>query len=366
MTTGEQVDAGFVRDWLVRLLAREGAILEPTGDDALFAVLPPVLQEELRLPEAPTLRILEPPRPGETALALEGEVLRACLARAEARGALAAARLVAPARKQSGLHEAARRCLHVDNAAVREVESRTLELRVLLLEVGFLASADERTAGSLLVACEPTFAVAATGWADVLHEALAGAAPDERLPAAAELETALPLARAAAAPVLAARLAPFFRAASVRLAKERQRLTAYHDRLLAEAARRRARTAAGVQALAAKRAAIAARREEKLAELEQRFAPAAAATVRSALALHYQAGGADFVVRRRTRERTVTIVWDPFLHAPLPRACDACHNAATAFQACDAAVHLCCARCARPCAACARGLPGLEGLARNP
>ncbi|MCC6669744.1 MAG: hypothetical protein IT458_01700, partial [Planctomycetes bacterium] len=164
MTAAASVDAGFVGGWLLRLLAREGAILEPAEGGAWFAVLPPGLQDELRLPEAPTLRVLEPPRPGETGLALEGDVLRACLARAEARGALAAARLGVPVRKQSGLHGIARRCFDVDNAAVREADARAIELRALLLEVGFAAGADERTTGSLLAACAPAFGVASIDW----------------------------------------------------------------------------------------------------------------------------------------------------------------------------------------------------------
>jgi hypothetical protein len=86
----------------------------------------------------------------------------------------------------------------------------------------------------------------------------------------------------------------------------------------------------------------------------ERFALRCEATVARVLAVEHDAVVTDVAVRRRTRERLVSIPWDHFAHAPIPPSCESCGLPSRAFHACDAAAPLVCPTCVGPhCPACA-------------
>ena len=130
---------------------------------------------------------------------------------------------------------------------------------------------------------------------------------------------------------------------------------AYYGKLLVEARRRRGKTQADASAIAAKIEAIARDQERKQKELAERFVIRCEVLVASVLAVEHEAALAEFVVRRRARERLVTIAWDPWTRAPIARSCEGCGLESRAFHACDDAVHLVCANCkSAQCCVCER------------
>jgi hypothetical protein len=345
----------WIEPWVLDLLRRHDAVLEPQTDGATFTCLPHDLQERLALPEAAALRVLDQARAGEVAVALEGATMQGCLDLALARGSLAAGRLAVPVRKHEGLHAAASAALQLDNAAVRAAETRRIELRWLVLEFVWIATADERASGSVFLAHEPHLQTTSPTMARVLLAQLADAEPAPALPSGSDVEAALRATNPAVEPLVHAAIAPFVSGANERFKKELRRLATYYDKLLIQAQARRGRSTADPEALAKKRDAITRDRDQKRAELAERFAVRCEVRIGSALSLAHEGALAEFVVRRKTRERTVAVAWDPWSRRPLARTCEACGVETALFHACDDAVHLVCAGCRAPkCVVCQR------------
>lgn len=347
------------RAWLHALLVREGAILEPQAGGGVFACLPEPLQRALALPDAATLRVMDAPLSGELEVPLEGAALQAGLDLASRRGGRAAMRLDAPPCPAERARLLAGGVLQVDNAALHPVEVRVQPTRWLVLELAWTATADERASGSVLVAHQAALQLSSLAVAASLLARLDTAEPSSALPAPAEVSAAARAAWPVGRREIEAAVAPFVGSAAARLRREQTRLSAYHDKLLAEARRRRHR-AGNAEAAAAKLAAIARDREEKQHEITQRFAVRCEVTVPSALAVEHDGTVVAFAVRRRTRERIVPIAIDALERVAIPPGCEACGAPNRVFHTCDDAVHLVCMGCkAKRCPACAGGPPQL-------
>lgn len=332
------------RAWFEGMLLREGAILEPQAGGGVFACLPDALQQRLALPDAAVLRVAEPPLPDEVGVPLEGGAVQACLDLASGRGAMAAARLEAPACRVEKAHAMAASVLQVDNAAVHAGDVLVQPLRWLVLEFAWTAAADERDSGSVFVAHEPRLQVSSAAVAAALVAQLPGATAAGVLPGREEVEAAVGRAWPVGRREVEAAVAPFAASAASRLRREQTRLSAYHDKLLAEAKRRR-RGRGGGETVAAKMEAIARDRDEKQRELVQRFAVRCGVVVPSVLGVEYEGLVVGFVVRRRTRERVVPVAIDPWERVGVAPNCEGCGAQSRAWHACDDAVHLVCTGC---------------------
>jgi hypothetical protein len=343
-----------VRAWFEGMLVREGAVLEPEAGGGVFACLPAALQQRLALPDAALLRVAAAPGPGEVGVPLEGAAVQACLDLAGGRGAMAGARLEAPACRSEKAHAIAASVLQVDNAAVHAGEVRVQPLRWLVLEFAWTAAADERDSGSVFVAHEPTLGVSSAAIAAALVAQLAAATPAEGvLPGREDVAAAVGRAWPVARREIDAAVAPFAASAASRLRREQTRLSAYHDKLSAEAKRRR-RGRGGGETVAGKLEAIARDRDEKQRELVARFAARCEVVVPSVLGVEYEGVVAGFVVRRRTRERVVWVGVDPWGRVGVEPNCEACGAQSRLFSACDDAVHLVCMACkGKRCVVCA-------------
>ena len=352
------------------LLAREGALVDRESGRRLFAVLPPELAAALALPESASVRLFGDPKEGEVALPLESAGMEWCIERAAARGRLACVRLPTHATpKPAG---AALKRFTALNGTVRSrgSRSRVATIHVWVLEFRYEACSEERAEGSVFLAVAPDVGAVSVPLAGALLQSLDHAEPVARPPHAPDFEALARGAEPVARAEIDARLARFKEDRLRRLSADRERLLAYHDTLLSEASRRRA-AEGGEQALREKAEAIVRQRDAKLAELAERHSVAVRYALSSALLASYEAPVCDLVVRRRQREISVELVWDPFLHEPLPLACTACRAPALAFHVCDDAGHLTCASCAAKCPGCGRVTchachgPGCRGCGRS-
>lgn len=343
-----------VADFVQRLLAREGALVEREDPGPLFAVLPPDLAKSLALPESVALRVCAEAGPGEVGWPLEAASLQWCVERAAARGRLAAVRLPA----SHGAAKPAHRWLdHVTamNATLRAGDAGLARIDAWVLEFRYEAHSEERAEGSVFVAAVPSSGALSAPLAEALLAELPRAEPGRMPEERPDLEAVARVAEPAARAEIVARLAPFRAARRERFAIDRERLVAYHDTLAAEAARRRGGVAdAGEAALRGKIDAVARQRDAKLAELAERHSVRVRYALSSALLASYEAPVCEIVLRRRSREIRFRLVWDPFLHGPLPLPCAGCGMPGLAFHACDEQGHLTCPLCAARCPRCAR------------
>ena len=351
-------DTVRVLPFVTQVLERDGAATEEVGRDALFVVLPEALRGALELPApATTLQLsaaLDPataPAAGRQAFPLEGAGMQWCIDRARSRGRRAGARLASPPQNPLGRLEKARKRLVFPNASVVHAEATRPIATRLLLEFGYEAQCEERTEGRVHVALTRAGGIPSVALAGALVTELDGAVAEAPAFDEGDLEEAVVRAGPVVAAEVRGRLERFRADSLRRLEAERERIVAYHHRLVCEAQRRR-RVAADV--LASKREAILRQRGERLDDLAERHAVAATHWLASVLVLRYEIGLCRFRVRRRRREIDVDVEWDPFLGDFIGRPCSACHAESLYLHVCDAAGHVTCLACASRCAACRR------------
>lgn len=345
-----------VAGFLVRALAREGALAERSQGDRVEVVLPPALLGVLAVPEVATLCLSGEPAEGDTAFPLEGLGMQACLERARGRGLRAGARIPGGAGSPEGRARETRRRATPLNGTLLDVGAEARLLAVALLEFSYEARSEERAEGSVFVAVPQGAGAPCLALADALLENLSRAEGEP--PALGDPELAL-AARAAAplaAEAIGRRLEGFRADRARRLGVEARRVLEYHARLEREASKRGRRAGEGDAGatVAARRAAVKRRCEERLEELHERHAIEAVARPVSVLVLRYQAVVGRVVVRRRQRDVPFDVLWDPHLRDPIGVACAACARPTLAVHVCDEQGHLTCAACARRCPTCSR------------
>jgi hypothetical protein len=358
------LEPGQVAAFLGAVLEREGALAEAQPDGGLAAMLAPDLQARTGLPEAATLRVLGAAGPGELPLPLESRAVQWCLDAACGRGRQSSVRLPGVRPRASGVADAVRSRFSAGNCALRGAVTREHALGVLVLEFRYQALGEERAEGSVYLAYEPWLRIVSAPLAGALLQELPGAEPAAFRCELATVEAAAAAAAPHARTLVRAGLEGLRTSLAARMARDAQRLVAYHETMLREHGRRgRARADAGragaEAALAdadaraeAKAAAITRRRDEKLRELTFRYGVTVRWSLASVLEVGYPVSACELVLLRRRREIPVVLAWDPFLHDVAPIACQGCGEPGLAFQACDEAGHLTCRACCAPCRRC--------------
>lgn len=347
-------DSDLPASFLAQFLVRQGALAEIDHRAVVTGVLPPELQQTLKLPESVSLRPLGSAACDEIPFALESAGMQWCLDTATGRGRLAAGALPRVRPKASGVAESVLSQFTALNASVRAASTRTVDLTPIVFEIGYDAVAEERTEGSVFVAVEPVIGAVSVPLAEALLARIADVEPIGLPLDPAGLSgpagRLVPLARA----LILDRLAGFREKVAFRLNQDAGRLSEYHATLLHEARRRRTARSDGGSGSDSKIAAILRQRDEKLAELVVRHRVGARCRVASALVVRYSASVCDILVRRRQREIRIPIALDPITRGALPLQCPACWHPTLTVHICDDAGHVTCSSCAAPCGACAR------------
>jgi hypothetical protein len=152
-------------------------------------------------------------------------------------------------------------------------------------------------------------------------------------------------------------LAPFVAGLQRRLARDLDRLHAYHNDLHREALRRSAQ--AGATDIVAQRealrvAAIGQEYRAKLSDLAHKYALRISANWVQTQELVMPVHRLTVQIRRRKAERTLVMDWNPYARHLEPPPCEASFSADRPRLACDAALHLVAPGGLAPCDACSR------------
>lgn len=253
--------------------------------------------------------------------------------------------------------------LALDNATFRLVAARPAWTRYLLFDLRYTAISDEKRDGvlrlmlNLATGALPDAALERiTPW---LNDAGADAVPpdDAVLPADWERTRVLDVLRPAVPPRLAAALAPFERGLRRRLARDQNRLHAYHNDLYREAMRRAATATEGDPAHQREQLRIAAIGREyraKLDDLGHKYALRVTLEWIRTLELVMPVVRLELLVRRRKAERVVWLDWNRLARRPEPPVCEDNVAPERPRLACDDAVHLVSAGGLAACTGCGK------------
>jgi hypothetical protein len=376
--------------FVAELLTAEGALVEPIEPEGLEAVVPPMLQQALGVAELCRLGFGTTLPDGATRVGIESDWLDRCARAMGERGRWS--RLVLPAAANLGDAEAVlARELSLDNATFRLVAARPAWTRYLLFDLRYTAISDEKRDGMLRCmlnlatgALPDTVLERITPWLDYAAASAAGlragaTVPDEAtvsqdagppadavLPADWERSRVLDLLRRAVPARLTAALAPFERGLRRRLARDQDRLHAYHNDLYREAMRRVAATAendAAQQREQLRIAAIAQEYRAKLDDLGHKYALRVGLEWVRTLELVMPVERLEVLVRRRKAERVVWLDWNRLARRLESPVCEDRFAPGRPSLACDDKVHLvsagglaACPGCGKPyCRACHPG-----------
>ena len=314
-------------DLVERLLAHEGALVEPVEDRAM-ALLPPDLAAGLELPEEVTLDARG--RDG-VPCGYGSELLRRVVDRTLERGAVVAgvARTELPRQgppPYSGV-----------NVALRP--GATSSAAVWTAIGHFVVDARATDRRELRVAA----AVCLADGAPLPPPGALSLTPTDERPDAGALAAAADRLQQEARRAAMEALAPFLALMARRHRRDVLRVDQYFQELDADLANR-ARRSRG-EAMAKKRATLPAERARRLHTLTESHTIQVQIQPVALVLARYAAAEIPLTVLRRKKSRTVTVRYDSLVRRWHPLVCEGCTDATMSFGACDDAVHILCARC---------------------
>ncbi len=362
-------EPGPMQRFVAELLTAEGALVEPVEPEGLEAVVPPSLQQALGVPELCRLGFGTTLPEAAVRVGIESDWLDRCARVMGERGRWSRRVLDASA----GLGDAEAALAHelpLDNATFRLVAARPAWTRYLLFDLRYTAISDEKRDGMLR--CMVNLATGAlpdavleriTPWLDDAEHPGASAETGATLPDDAVLpadweRTRVPdLLRRAVPSRLSVALAPFERGLRRRLARDQDRLHAYHNDLYREAMRRAAGAAESDPVYQREQLRISAIGREyraKLADLGHKYALRVALEWIRTLELAMPVVRLEVLVRRRKAERVVWLDWNRLARRLESPPCEDSYAPERPRLACDDAVHLVSAGGLAPCAGCGK------------
>jgi hypothetical protein len=348
--------------FVAELLAADGALVEAIGPEGLEAVVPPALQRTLGVPELCRLGFSATLPEGATRVGIESDWLERCARVMGERGRWSRSVLDASA----GLGDAAAVLAHeltLDNATFRLVAARPAWTRYLVFDLRYTAISDEKRDGVLRLMLNLATGALPDAVLERLTPWLGDAGADVNLPDDAMLPADWDRARVpdvlqrAVQPRLTMALASFERGLRRRLARDQDRLHAYHNDLYREAMRRAAVATEGDAAWQREQSRIAAVSREyraKLDDLEHKYALRVSLEWIRTLELVMPVVRLEVLVRRRKAERVVWLDWNRLARRLEPPVCEDNFAPERPRLACDDAVHLVSANGLAPCAGCGK------------
>lgn len=306
--------------FVAALLAEDGALVEPLGADGLEVLVPPLLQQALKVGEFCRLGFGMTPPEGAQRVGIESDWPSRFGRVVGERGRWDRRVLAPETRKAPDAEALLERELGLENATFRLLDATPAWTRYLVLEFRYTALSEEKREGTQRLAIN-----LATG---AMPEAMLGRiAPwlaeggDSPLPAGTalpadwerprlieRLQHALPWRVEAA-------LAPFMTGLRRRLARDLDRLHAYQNDLHREAWQRAAQLAAGDaghQREQLRLAAIAKEYRAKLDDLAHKYALRITMDWVQTLELAMPVHRLTVQIRRRKAERIMTLSCPPF------------------------------------------------------
>jgi hypothetical protein len=360
------LDHGRMRGFVRALLAEEGGLVEPVEPDGLEVLTTPSMQHALGVGEFCRLGFGATLPEGAVRVGIESDWLSRFDRVLGPRGRWSRKILVPPARKAPDAEAVLARTLVLDNATARLVDAAPAWTRYLVLDFRITALSDEKREGTCRLALNlATGAMAESqfdrvgSWIDQENiEAPPGdIAAEMALPPDWEAALVTERMRRALPWRAESQLAPFVEGLQRRLARDLDRLHAYHNDLHREALRRSAQAGAAdivAQREALRVAAIAQEYRAKLSDLAHKYALRISANWVQTQELVMPVHRLTVQVRRRKAERTLIMDWNTYARRLEPPPCEASFSAERPRLVCDAALHLLAPSGLAPCDACNR------------
>ena len=360
---------GFVAD----LLRHEGALVEAIDPDGLEVLAPPPVQDALGLGELSRLGFGGTLPPGAQRVGMEADWLDRFAQVLGPQGRWARRVLFAPSRAPSDPELVLGQELVLDNATFRMLDVSPAWTRYLVLDFRVSAVSDDKRDFTLRLgvnlATGALIDAVLTPLAPALDAPTAGGPawvgsgadpvpPDDiALPAPWERARLLGLVSRALPPRVETALAPFVKGLRRRLARDGERLHAYHNDLHREAMRR---------ALSLPEDDPRRRREEqraaaigreyraKLDDLARQYATRVTVEWVQTLELVMPVQRFTVQLRRRKADRTIQLDWNPLARRLEPPACEWSASVERPSLVCDDALHLVVPAGLAPCPSCGR------------
>lgn len=363
-------EGGRMQRFAATLLAQAGGLVEPVEPDGLEVLAPAPLQETLgvgelcRLGFGPTLPL------GAKRVGIESDWLGRFDRVLGPRGRWSRRVLPVAGRRIPDAAARLEQELTLDNATFRLLNAAPAWTRYLLLDFRFTAMSEEKREGTRRLAIN----LATGAMPDAVMEQLApllgaGSAVDRAaegrtmddapgdLPAdwppvrlAGRVQRALPSRIEQA-------LAPFTKGLERRLARDQDRLHAYHDDLHREAMARAAQLPegdAGRERQSLRAAAVARDYQAKLDDLARKYALRVTARWVQTLELVTPVHRLTVQIKRRKAERVVQMDWNSVVRRLELPPCEATWSTERPRLVCDYALHLVAPSGLAPCPGCGR------------
>jgi len=360
---------GFVVD----LLRHEGALVEAVEPEGLEVLAPPPVQQALGLGELSRLGFGGTLPPGAQRVGLEGDWLGRFAQVLGPQGRWTRRILPAPSRAPGDPEGVLGQELVLDNATFRLLDVSPAWTRYLVLDFRVSAVSDDKrdftlrlgvnlATGALpdavLAALAPTLDAPADDGSVPNGSGADAVAPDDAaLPVPWERTRLLGLVARALPPRVETALAPFAKGLRRRLARDGDRLHAYHNDLHREAMRRALALAGGdPRRHREEQRAEAVGREyrAKLDDLARQYATRVTVEWVQTLELTMPVQRFTAQVRRRKADRTIQLDWNPLARRLETPMCEWSASAERPRLACDDALHLVVPAALAPCPSCDR------------
>jgi hypothetical protein len=366
-----------LQEFVSDLLERNGAVVEAADAHQLAVLSPPPVQKSLSLPEFARLGFGTPgvgaERSDDTVhVGLEGDWMERLATllhdkgRWSQRELVVANELPTPGDPQRVLD----RALDLPNAVCRFLSIAQTHARCLVLTFRYTAVSDEKREGLFWLGFNTDTGAVINDLLAQLRPLLAQTSALRPPAEATMLATGAGWNTAAiesrARPLIDRQvreeIEPFVRAMQRRLARDRDRVHAYHNGLHQASSRRLAALsqAKGERAEADRRRetmrieAIAQEYRAKLDDLRHNYALRVAVEWVQALELYLPVQRIDVLIRRRKGERVIQLDWHPLLKAAEAPLCEAGDGRDRVRLVCDEKLHLTEPSAQGPCVACGK------------
>ena len=342
------LEEGRMHHFVAALLAEGGALVEPLEPDGLEVLAPPPLQQALGVGEFSRFGFGPSLPDGAQRVGIESDWLARFARVAGERGRWSRLVLDPGVRKAPDAERLLEQELVLDNATFRLLDAAPAWTRYLLLDFRFTALSDEKREGTQRLALNLATGAMPEAIFDRIAPFLADA-EDNDLPADAALPPdwerarVIDRVRRALPWRVEAALAPFVTGLRRRLARDLDRLHAYHNDLHREASQRAAHLAAGDAARQRETLRIAAIAQEyraKLDDLAHKYALRVTVDWVQTLELVMPVHRLTVQIRRRKAERVMALDWNTLARRLEPPPCEAGWSAERPRLVCDDALHL--------------------------
>jgi len=367
------LDEGRMHGFVAALLAEDGALVEPVEPDGLEVLAPPGLQQALGVGEFCRFGFGATLPAGAQRVGIESDWLARFARVVGERGRWSRRVLDPGVRKTPDAERLLEKELVLENASCRLLDAAPAWTRYLVLDFRFTALSDEKRAGTQCLAINLATGALPDRLAGWPMSGANGGRPADGLGLDGEVDSAVPegaalpadwdrgrvieLVRAALPWRVEAALAPFVAGLRRRLARDLDRLHAYHNDLHREASQRAAQPSigeAGRQREALRVAAIAQEYRAKLDDLAHKYALRVTVDWVQTLELVMPVHRLTVQIRRRKAERVMALDWNPLRRRLETPPCEASWSTERPRLVCDEALHLVAPVGLAPCAGCGR------------